>query len=150
VEDFCGINETFLCDSVPSRSVAIKGYKFVRNDRTVRVGPGVGGSRVGFYMRYGLGFKVIARSSESGVELFVEVKLRNRVVLVATIYGPPNTSVVYHSLDGDYDLQALKEICSDLLRLYGEFCLLGDFNVDLLDPGHSLFARFLDFLKMFM
>jgi hypothetical protein len=26
----------------------------------------------------------------------------------------------------------------------------GDFNVDLLDPGHSLFPRFLDFLEMFM
>jgi hypothetical protein len=34
--------------------------------------------------------------------------------------------------------------------LYEEVCLLGDFNVDLLDPGHSLFARFLDFLEMFM
>jgi hypothetical protein len=34
--------------------------------------------------------------------------------------------------------------------LYGEVCLLGDFNVDLLDPGHSLYPRFLDFLEMFM
>jgi hypothetical protein len=47
-------------------------------------------------------------------------------------------------------LQALKEICSDLLPLYGEVCLLGDFNVDHLDPGHSLFPRFLDFLEMVM
>jgi hypothetical protein len=47
-------------------------------------------------------------------------------------------------------LQALEEICSDLLPLYGEVCLLGDFNVDLLDPGHSLYPRFLDFLEMFM
>jgi hypothetical protein len=72
------------------------------------------------------------------------------VVLVATIYRPPNTSVVYHSLDGDYGLQTLDEICSDIPPLYGEVCLLGDFNVDLLDPGHSLFARLLDFLEMFM
>jgi hypothetical protein len=34
--DVVGVNETFLRDSVSSRSVAIKGYKFVRNDRTVR------------------------------------------------------------------------------------------------------------------
>jgi hypothetical protein len=33
---------------------------------------------------------------------------------------------------------------------YGEVCLLGDFNRDLLDPGHSLFPRFLDFWDMFM
>jgi hypothetical protein len=37
---------------------------------------------------------------------------------VATIYRTLNTSVVYHSLDGDYGLQALEEICSDLLPLY--------------------------------
>jgi hypothetical protein len=65
---------------------------------------------------------------------------------VATIYRPPNTSVVYHSLDGDYNLQALEAICSNLLSLYGDVCLLGEFNVDLLDPGDSLFPRFLDFL----
>jgi hypothetical protein len=58
---------------------------------------------VGLYIRGGLGFKVIASSSECGAEfLFVEIKLRNRVVLMATIYRPPSTSVVYHSLDGDY------------------------------------------------
>jgi hypothetical protein len=31
-----GVNETFLRDSVSSRAADIKGYKFVRNDRTVR------------------------------------------------------------------------------------------------------------------
>jgi hypothetical protein len=62
---------------------------------------------------------------------------------VATIYRPPNTSVVYHSLDGDYNLQALEAICSNLLSLYGNVCLLGEFNVDLLDPGDSFFPRFL-------
>jgi hypothetical protein len=91
-----GVNETFLRDSLSSRYVAIKNNKVVRNDWMVRGGSGVGGGGVGLYIRSGLGFKLIARSSESGVEfLFVEVKLRNRVVLVATIYRPPNTSVVY-------------------------------------------------------
>jgi hypothetical protein len=72
------------------------------------------------------------------------------VVLGATIYRPPNTSVVYHLLDGDYGLKTLEEICSDLLTLYGEVCLFLDFNVDLLDLGQSLFPRFLDFLEIFM
>jgi hypothetical protein len=48
----------------------------------------------------------------------------------------------FHSV---YSLQALEEIC---LNLHGEVCLLGDFNVDLLDSSHSLFPRFLDFLEM--
>jgi hypothetical protein len=102
LEDSCVnvvvVNETFLRDSVSSQYVAIKNNKVVRNYWMVRGGPGVGGGGVGLYIKSGLGFKVIARSSESGVEfLFVEVKLRNRVVLVATIYRPPNTSVVYRS-----------------------------------------------------
>jgi hypothetical protein len=29
-------------------------------------------------------------------------------------------------------------VCSKLLSLYGEVFILGDFNVDLLDPGHVL------------
>jgi hypothetical protein len=66
-----GVKETFLRDSVTSQSVAIKDYKFVRNDRTVHSGFGVGGDGVALYIRSGLGFKVIARSSESGVEFFL-------------------------------------------------------------------------------
>jgi hypothetical protein len=57
-----------MSDSVSSRSVAIRGYKFVRNDRTVCGGPGVGGGGVGLYIRNELGFKMIARSSEAGVQ----------------------------------------------------------------------------------
>jgi hypothetical protein len=83
------------------------------------------GGGLGLYIRSGIGFKVIARSSESGVEfLFVDIKLRNRVVLVATIYRPPNTLVVYHLLDGEYGLQALEEICANFLPLYGEVVFL--------------------------
>jgi hypothetical protein len=79
----------------------------------------------------------------------IDVELRNQVVLVATIYRPPNASIVYHSLDvGDYGLQALDEIYWNLLPLYGYVYLLGDFNADLLDPGHSLFPGFLDFLEI--
>jgi hypothetical protein len=52
--DVVGVNEIFLRDSVSSQSVAIKGYKFVRNDRTVRGGLDVGGGGVGLYIRSGL------------------------------------------------------------------------------------------------
>jgi hypothetical protein len=95
-----GINETFLRDSVSSRSVAIL--------RSVGwyVGDLVRGGGVGLYKRSGLGFKV--------VESLLRVsRLRNRVVLMATIYRPPNTSVVYRSLDDDYGFQALVEIYLD-------------------------------------
>jgi hypothetical protein len=47
-------------------------------------------------------------------------------------------------------LDAFEGICSDLLSLYGEVFNLGDFNSELLDPGHVLFASFSDLLETFM
>jgi hypothetical protein len=41
------VNKTFLSDSVSSWAVAIKSYKFVRNDRTVRGRTDTDGSGVG-------------------------------------------------------------------------------------------------------
>jgi hypothetical protein len=50
----------------------------------------------------------------------------------------------------DYGLDAFEGICSGLLSLYGEVFNLGDFNAELLDPGHVLFALFFDLLETFM
>jgi hypothetical protein len=48
-------------------------------------------------------------------------------------------------------LDAFEGLCSDLLPLYGdEVFILGDFNVDLLDPGHVLFMPFSNLLETFM
>jgi hypothetical protein len=52
--DVLGVNETFLRDSVSSRAVDIKGYKFVRNDRTVRGRTGTDSGGVGIYIRNSL------------------------------------------------------------------------------------------------
>jgi hypothetical protein len=51
---------------------------------------------------------------------------------------------------GDYGLDAFEVVCFDLLSFYGEVFILGDFNVDLLDPGHGLFEPFSDLLATFM
>jgi hypothetical protein len=47
-------------------------------------------------------------------------------------------------------LDAFEGVCSDLLSLYGEVFILGDFNVDLPDLGHVLFEPFSDLLEIFM
>jgi hypothetical protein len=71
----------------------------------------------------------------------VKITLLNRVILVGSVYRPPNSSVFYSALEG---------VCSDWLSLYGEVFILGDFNVGVLDPGHVLFAPFSDLLETFM
>jgi hypothetical protein len=83
--------------------------------------------------------------------LFVEIRLLNWVFLVGSVYSSPNSSIVYRTLESeDYDLDAFEGVCSDVLSLYGEVFTLGDFNVDLLDPGHVLFEPYSDLLKTFM
>jgi hypothetical protein len=97
-------------------------------------------------------FIIVRQSTEIGVEfLFGEIRLLNWVILVGSVYGPPNSSIVYRTLEsGDYGLEAFESVCSEVLSLYGEVFILEDFNVDLLDPGHVLFVPFSDLLKTFM
>jgi hypothetical protein len=77
----------------------------------------------------------------------VEIRLVNCVILVGSVYRPPNSSIVNRALEsGNYGL----DVCSDLLSLYGEVFVLGDFNVDLLDPGHVLFMPCSNLLETFM
>jgi hypothetical protein len=55
----------------------------------------------------------------------VEIRLLNRVILVGSVYRPPNSSIVYRALEsGNYGLDAFEGICSDLLSLYGEVFIL--------------------------
>jgi hypothetical protein len=72
----------------------------------------------------------------------------HRVIIVGSVYRPPNFSIVCRALEsGYYNLDAFEGVCSDLLSLYGEVFILGDFNADLLVPGHVLFAFFSDLLE---
>jgi hypothetical protein len=71
-------------------------------------------------------------------------------VEIRLLYRPPDSSI-YRVLElGDYGLDVFEGVCSDLLSLYDEVFFLGDFNVDLLYPGHVLFKPFSDLLETFM
>jgi hypothetical protein len=67
----------------------------------------------------------------------------NRIILAGSVYRLPRSSIFYRALEsGDYGLEVFEDVCSDLLFLYGDVFILGNFNVALLDPGHVLFAPF--------
>jgi hypothetical protein len=58
---------------------------------------------------------------------------------------------VYYSLNTrNYGLETFERICADLLPLYGDVYLLGDFNIDLLDPSGFVYTPFGDILVFFM
>jgi hypothetical protein len=53
-------------------------------------------------------------------------------------------------LSEDYDFNAFKSVYSDLLSSYGEVCILGHYNVELLDPGRIWFELLSDLLETFV
>jgi hypothetical protein len=104
----------------------------VCNDRPVLGGPDIDGGNFGCF-KNGLKHRVVCQSVEVGVEfLFVEIRLRDRLILVGTV-----VIIVYRMLgSGHYGLDTFESAWSDLLPLYGQIFLLGDFNVDLFDSGN--------------
>jgi Reverse transcriptase (RNA-dependent DNA polymerase) len=149
--DIVGVGETFLTDSISSKAIEIKGYRFIRNDRSVLLKK-TGGGGVGLYLKNGLMHKIVASSVGLGIEyLFVEAHCGRENVLIGVIYRPPNTSVVYHGLEsGNYGLHELEKILADLLPSYRKAYLFGDLNIDLLDSNNLLYDSFIDLLNIFM
>jgi hypothetical protein len=150
--DVIGVGETFLTDSISSEVVEVQGYRFVRNDRSVLARPGTAGGGVGLFLKNGLTHRVVAKSIGLGIEyLFVEVHCGRGNILVGIVYRPPNTSIVYRGLEAaNYGLNELEKVLADLLPMYDQAYLFGDFNIDLLDPEGLLHESFVDLLNIFM
>jgi hypothetical protein len=150
--DVIGVNETFLNEAIPSAAVEIKGYNFLRNDRTVLGRPNVQGGGVGIYLKSEIKYRILAKSKEIGIEfIFVEIIINANKILIASVYRPPSTSVVYQSLSaGNFGLLALEDTLSELLPLYNEVFLFGDFNINLLSTSDPLFDSISELLLIFM
>jgi exonuclease III len=150
--DVIGVNETFLVEAIHSDAVEIQGYVFLRNDRTVLGRPNTQGGGVGIYLKSGLKYRILAKSKEIGLEfIFVEIIVNSKKLLIASIYRPPSSSIVYQNLaSGDYGLQSLEDILSELLPLYNEIFLFGDFNINLLSKNDPLFNMLNDIMTIFM
>jgi hypothetical protein len=150
--DVIGVNETFLNDAISSDAVEIQGYVLLRNDRTVFGRPQTQGGGVGIYLKSGIKYRVLAKSKEIGIEfLFAEIIINTRKILIASIYRPPNSSIVYQLLSPcDYGLQSLEDAFSELIPIYNEVFLFGDFNINLLISSDPLFNTFQELLIIFM
>lgn len=91
-----GVSETWLKGKTGSRgcsdsSVAINGYKIIRNDRMTSTA----GGGVAFYVQKGLKTKVVARSEGSSIEyMFIEVLSQSVRSLVGIVYRPPDADSI--------------------------------------------------------
>ena len=88
------INESWLCEDIEDSEIAISGYTIFRRDRP-------NGSRrggVALYMRNELQPVVISEPPDNIVEsVFVKIKIGNKLILVGSIYRPPNALSEYWS-----------------------------------------------------
>lgn len=117
------VSETWLKPVLPSSSVAIPGFRLIRNDRI-----GKGGGGVAIYLRTHIPFTVISMSaqpppSDAGEHLLIEVVLHHTKILLG-VYYPNSRDVNYFS-----SFETLLESHS---TSYNHTIIMGDFNTCLL------------------
>lgn len=125
IDIFC-VSETWLKPYVSSKSVAIAGYTFIRNDR-----PAVRGGGVGIYVSKKLNYKTVFRSLDFGVceSLFLEINSGSSKTLVGVVYLPHG------------NLEVFEDIHSDILATYSDIIIVGDFNCNLFNIAKASAMR---------
>ncbi|MCG8048840.1 MAG: reverse transcriptase domain-containing protein [Candidatus Thiodiazotropha endolucinida] len=121
--DVISLTETWLNDSVPTEDLLFDDFQTpFRRDR---VGDSHGGIVV--YVKNGIPCKRRADLELINIEcLWIELKIKNRNILVGTFYRPPNsTPLVLTNIDDSIGL-ALDTGISDIT-------ILGDFNINMLN-----------------
>lgn len=111
-------SETWFKSYRTNLSVAMDGYDVIRNDRHVRRSGGVV-----VYVKKGLKVKVVRVSKGIKSEyLFFEVIFPNFKILVGVYYKAPGVD----------EIDEVDDILSELVPLYSDVVLMGDFNENLL------------------
>jgi Reverse transcriptase (RNA-dependent DNA polymerase) len=127
------VSETWFKTKHTNRHVELSGYRVIRADR----GGGRRGGGVALYLREGLRYKVIARSTSSSVVdyLFIELRLPYPL-LVCVVYNPPNIN--------GFSIYGTE--LEHLISQYTDILLLGDFNHDVMRSENRV-TKFLEDLK---
>jgi hypothetical protein len=127
------VSETWFKTRHSNRQVNLHGFRVVRADR--------GGRRRGggdaLYLKEGMRYKVIARSTPSSVVdyLFIELRLPYPL-LVCVIYNPPNIN----------GFSVYGPELESLISKYSDILILGDFNHDILRNNNRV-VKFLEDLN---
>jgi Reverse transcriptase (RNA-dependent DNA polymerase) len=127
------VSETWYKTRHTNRQVNINGFRVVRADR----GGGRRGGGVALYLKDGMRYKVVARSTPTSVVdyLFIELRLPYPL-LVCVIYNPPNIN----------GFSVYGTELEPLISQYSDVLVLGDFNHDVL-KSESRIRTFLEDLN---
>lgn len=125
--DILAINETWLAAGEEGRAPRVPGYRL----RHVPRPPGerLRGGGVGFYIRRGINVRTCTHPEAPPVEqMWLSLVLNSIKIVIGTAYRPP-------WLDVDTFLDAITESVAAFSR-FERIILLGDFNINLLQPEH--------------
>lgn len=147
VEELCpdilAINETWVRAGQEEKAPTIPGYRFVHLPRNRSIKEGRGGG-VGFYIRRGINARICSHPVVSTVEqMWLRLCVVGRTVIIGTAYRAPWQDAVMY-FDAVTDTIASFPKCDNLI-------LVGDFNINLLDPDNnkiSLLNQFLQCLNL--
>ena len=120
--------ESRLNPTVSNDEISIEHFhEPVRYDRTGRIGGGVV-----VYIRDNISFKRRQDLEINPLEaVWVEVSLKNKTILIGSVYRPPNSTVEYLNLISESFDRAINTGTKDIL-------ILGDFNYNMLSSTNNM------------
>ena len=121
--DIICVSETFIKTYTPKKLCKIKGFKFLRKDRTGKMGGGVG-----IFIKECFNPKVVKlpQNFSQPETLFIELTVKNTKVVVGVIYKPPK--IPYGAF------ATIQETLAYITTKYEHVIITGDFNINMLAP----------------
>lgn len=137
--DIMAINESWLRVGQEDSAPNLAGYRLYLTPRPDYIKEGRGGG-VGFYVRKGMRVHVISHPVVPTVEqMWLRLSVCGKTIVIGTAYRPPWLNV------GTF-LDALTDSISSFLGC-DNLILLGDFNIDMLEPSDNKTKLLLQFLR---
>lgn len=136
--DFVGLCETWLHHGIPTDVLNIEGYRFLRLDRAANRGGGVG-----VFILNSIEFEQLHLNCSPVLEeLWLKIKLKNKNIVIGTVYRPPASSVSDFLVSLENSLSQLHTYCHDLI-------CGGDINIDLLNVENQQSQNFMKTIELF-
>lgn len=133
--DIIGVSETWLTENIPSNSVEVEGYNFIRKDRGTR------GGGVGLYLKKNFEYEILYTNAHEALEqIWVRVKSSKFTYIIGSLYRPPKGN--FNDFLNVFEDSLSEFICHEII-------CGGDINVNLADPLNHSTAAFIDCLEAF-
>lgn len=141
--DILAINETWIAQGQDFKAPNLQQFRFIHKSRDSSIKGGRGGG-VGFYVRKGVNARLTKYPLISSVEqLWLKLSVLGKIIIIGTGYRPPWQ-------DPSIFLDAIMESITSFAKC-DRLILVGDFNIDLLNPNNRrlpLLQQFLHCLKL--